>query len=165
MDRRYLYKHISLQEAHTILYSSTVNQITQLMHNGWPPVTDCQALRRARFTHLGDKMTTTLADENLKCFFLNKNVWTLIKISLWLLLKGPVDNIPALVQIMIWHRPSDKPLFEPMMVSYRWIYPSVGLAELNRGPLRDPAVILNYELPNTHQGYHQHFQFNHTELH
>ena len=29
--------------------------------------------------------------------------------------KGPIDNIPALVQIMAWRRPGDKPLSEPMM--------------------------------------------------
>ena len=29
--------------------------------------------------------------------------------------KGPINNIPALFQIMAWHRPGDKPLFEPMM--------------------------------------------------
>ena len=31
--------------------------------------------------------------------------------------KGPINNIPALVQIMAWRRPGDKPLSEPMMVS------------------------------------------------
>ena len=31
--------------------------------------------------------------------------------------KGPIDNIPALVQIIAWHWPCDKPLSEPMMVS------------------------------------------------
>ena len=31
--------------------------------------------------------------------------------------KGPINNIPALVQIMAWRRSGDKPLFEPMMVS------------------------------------------------
>ena len=30
--------------------------------------------------------------------------------------KGPITNIPALVQIMAWRRPGDKPLSEPMMV-------------------------------------------------
>ena len=30
---------------------------------------------------------------------------------------GPINNIPALVQIMVWRRPGDKPLFEPLMVS------------------------------------------------
>ena len=31
--------------------------------------------------------------------------------------KGQVNNILAVVQIMAWHRPDDKPLSEPMMVS------------------------------------------------
>ena len=31
--------------------------------------------------------------------------------------KGSINNIPALVQIMAWRRPGDKPLSEPMMVS------------------------------------------------
>ena len=30
--------------------------------------------------------------------------------------KGPINNIPALVQIMAWCRPGDKPLSEPMIV-------------------------------------------------
>ena len=39
-----------------------------------------------------------------------------IKISLQFVPKGPINNIPALVQIMAWCRPGDKPLYEPMMV-------------------------------------------------
>ena len=31
--------------------------------------------------------------------------------------KGAINNIPAIVQIMSWRRPGDKPLSEPMMVS------------------------------------------------
>ena len=31
--------------------------------------------------------------------------------------KGPINNIPSLVQIMVWHRPEAKPLSEPMIVS------------------------------------------------
>ena len=31
--------------------------------------------------------------------------------------KGPINNIPALVQIMAWRRPGDKPLSEPVMLS------------------------------------------------
>ena len=38
-----------------------------------------------------------------------------IKISLKFIPKGPINNIPALVQIMAWRRPGDKPLSEPMM--------------------------------------------------
>ena len=52
-----------------------------------------------------------------KCIFLNKNIGILIKILLKFSSKGPINNIPALVQIMAWCRPGDKPLSEPMMVS------------------------------------------------
>ena len=48
--------------------------------------------------------------------FLNENVWILVKLSLKFVPKDPVNTIPALVQIMAWRRPGDKPLFEPMMV-------------------------------------------------
>ena len=56
------------------------------------------------------------ADDIFKCIFLNENVWISIKISLKFVPKGPINNIPALVQIMAWCRPGDKPLSEPMMV-------------------------------------------------
>ena len=55
------------------------------------------------------------ADDIFKCFFLNENVWIPIKTSLKFVPKGPINNIPALVQIMAWRRPGDKPLSEPMM--------------------------------------------------
>ena len=58
-----------------------------------------------------------LADDTFKRIFLNENVTISIKISLKFVPKGPVNNIPALVQIMAWRRPGDKPLSEPMMVS------------------------------------------------
>ena len=35
-----------------------------------------------------------------KCIFLNENVWFFIKISLKFVPKGPINNIPALVQVM-----------------------------------------------------------------
>ena len=57
------------------------------------------------------------ADDIFKCIFSNENVWILIKISLKFVPKGPINNNPALVQIMAWRRSGDKPLFEPMMVS------------------------------------------------
>ena len=55
-------------------------------------------------------------DDIFKCIFLNENVWILNKISLKFVLKGPINNIPALVQLMAWRRPGDKLLSEPMMV-------------------------------------------------
>ena len=57
------------------------------------------------------------ADDIFKRIFLNENVLISIKISLKFVPKGPINNIPALVQIMAWRRPGDKPLPEPMMVS------------------------------------------------
>ena len=36
--------------------------------------------------------------------------------------KGPIYNIPALVQIMAWCRTGDKPLSEPMMVQFTEAY-------------------------------------------
>ena len=57
------------------------------------------------------------ADDIFKCIFLNENVWIPIKISLKFVPQGPINNIPALVQIMAWRRPGGKPLSEPMMVS------------------------------------------------
>ena len=57
------------------------------------------------------------ADNSFKCIFLNENVWILIKIPLKFVPKGPKNDIPALIQIMAWRRPGDKPLSEPMMIS------------------------------------------------
>ena len=56
------------------------------------------------------------ADDIFKCIFVNENVWIPIKFSLKFVLKGRINNIPALVQIMAWRRPGDKPLSEPMVV-------------------------------------------------
>ena len=48
--------------------------------------------------------------------FLNENMWIFINISPKWIPKGPINNIQALVEIMAWRRPGDKPLAEPMMV-------------------------------------------------
>ena len=57
------------------------------------------------------------ADDIFKCIFVNEDVWISIKISLKFVPKGPINNIPALVQIMAWRRAGDKPLSGPMLVS------------------------------------------------
>ena len=57
------------------------------------------------------------ADDTFKCIFLNETFRISIKISLKFVPKDPINNIPALVQIMTWRRSGDKPLSEPMMVS------------------------------------------------
>ena len=55
-------------------------------------------------------------DDIFKCIFFSENVWISLKISLRFVPNGPINNIPALVQIMAWRQPSDKPLSEPMVV-------------------------------------------------
>ena len=76
------------------------------------------------------------ADDTFKRIFLNENVRISIKISLKFVLKGPINNNPALVQIMAWRRWGDKPLSEPMMVSLlthicvarpQWVNCSLGI--------------------------------------
>ena len=66
-------------------------------------------------------MAAIFADDIFKCLFLNECVLISNKISLKFICKGPINNIPALVQIMAWCRPGDKPLSEPMMTGDRWI--------------------------------------------
>ena len=55
-------------------------------------------------------------DDIFKCIFFNENVWISLKISLKFVPNIWINHIPALVQIMAWCRPGDKPLSEPMMI-------------------------------------------------
>ena len=50
--------------------------------------------------------------------FLNENDRISIKVSLKFVSKGPIDNIPAMIQIMAWHRTGDNPLPEPMLTQF-----------------------------------------------
>ena len=55
------------------------------------------------FTHLPlDEMAAILADDIFKCIFFNEKFCILIKISVKFVPKGPIDNNPALVQILAW---------------------------------------------------------------
>ena len=80
------------------------------------------------------------ADDTFKCIFLKENVRISIKISLNFVPKSPIDNIPALFQIMAWRRPGDKPLSEAMIVSLlthicvawpQWVKPPECVSEIN----------------------------------
>ena len=57
------------------------------------------------------------AGDIFKCILFNEDVWIPIKISLKFIPKGAINNILAMVQMMAWRRPGDKPLSEPMVVS------------------------------------------------
>ena len=57
------------------------------------------------------------ADDIFKRIFLNEDILISIDILLNCVPEGQINNIPALVQVMAWRWPDDKPLSEPMMVS------------------------------------------------
>ena len=78
-----------------------------------PSTLTCNFLNTLRPTQNGRHFP----DDIFKCIFFNENVWISIKISLTFVPKGPINNIPALFQIMAWRRPVGKPLSEPMMVN------------------------------------------------
>ena len=67
-------------------------------------------------------MATILADDIFKCIFLNENDIIPIKISLKIVPRSPIDNKPALVQVMAWRRIGDKPLHVPMMIQFTDAY-------------------------------------------
>ena len=79
-------------------------------------ITFCPLFHHA-LTHEAETNGRHFPDDIFKCIFLNENVWIAMKISLKFVLKGPINNNPALVQIMAWRRPGDKPLSEPRMES------------------------------------------------
>ena len=55
------------------------------------------------------------ADDIFWCIFVNEKFCILIKFSLKFVPNGPIDNNPALLQIMAWRRIGDKPFSEPML--------------------------------------------------
>ena len=55
-------------------------------------------------------------DDIFKWIFFNENVWISINISLKFVPRGPINDIPTMVQVVACRRPGDTPLSEPMMV-------------------------------------------------
>ena len=71
----------------------------------------CSTIQGSVLTYWGrDKMAAIFQTTFSKLFFMNENSWISIKMSLVFVHRGPINNIPALVQTMAWHRPGDKPL-------------------------------------------------------
>ena len=67
-------------------------------------------------THWGREKLPPFSGRLFKCIFLNENVYISIEISLEFVLKGSINNIPILAQIMAWRRPDVTLSSEPMMV-------------------------------------------------
>ena len=65
-----------------------------------------------------------LAHDMFKCNFVNQKFCIFIPMSLrWdLFLKGSINNISSLVQIMAWRRSGDEPLVETMLAQFTDAY-------------------------------------------
>ena len=73
-------------------------------------------------THLPlDKMAAILKDNIFKCIFSNEK--QILKLVTWI----PIDNEPALVQVMAWRRTGDKALPVSMMIQFTdALYAAIG---------------------------------------
>ena len=82
------------------------------LNPGLAPLSLCGTL-----THWGrDKMAAISQTTLSNAFSSMKMLRVSIEISLKFVPNGPINNITALVKIMAWRRPGDKPLSEPMMI-------------------------------------------------
>ena len=96
------------------------------------------------------------ADDVFKWIFLNENVLISIKMSLKFVPRGPISNIPALVQIMGWRLPGDKPLSEPIMVRLmthicvtrpQWVkHVHIGTCYILDKGLHNPIEVFRFQL-------------------
>ena len=71
------------------------------------------------------------ADNIFKHIFLNENVKISMQISLKFVPKGPIDNKPALVQVMAWRQTGNKATTWTNADGVHWrIYAALGWDEL-----------------------------------
>ena len=99
--------------------------------NGWVNTREAGELRHHRAHYDVIVMRS-------ECFHLKSSSWRTFRVSTttsdWkftgVSTKSTINNIPALVQIMAWCRPGDKPLYEPWWLDYRRIYASLVLNEI-----------------------------------
>ena len=82
----------------------------------WPSSLSPYGVTRAQWVNTL-RPSKMAARWHLKLILLNENVCISIEISLKFVTRCPINNILALVQIMAWRRPGDKPLSEPMVVT------------------------------------------------
>ena len=65
-----------------------------------------------------DNMAAIFADDNFRCIFLDENDRIPIRVSLKIVPKSLIDNIPALVYVMARRWTGDKPLHEPTLTQF-----------------------------------------------
>ena len=87
----------------------------------WPFV---RGIHRSPRIHLNppDWIATVLADDIFKSIFSNENDRIPFPISLKFVPRSPIDDNPAWVHVMAWHRIGDRPLSEPMMLQFTHAY-------------------------------------------
>ena len=84
-------------------------------------------------THWGQDKMADICSRLFKLIFLHGNCRISIQISLKFVPNGPIKNKLVLVQIIVWHRPGDKP--EPMMayITYAYMRHSVSMMTSSNG--------------------------------
>ena len=73
----------------------------------------------------------------------NINIWMSNKISLKYVPWSLIDNMSALVQIMAWRHPGDKPLSEPV---HRRIYAALGGDELTAIGISQERILVTNQV-------------------
>ena len=106
---------MSNQIPHKTLGCDYLYMLLSQVNNVWHVRELAGILQGSEFNTLRPRQGRHHFSDIFKCIFLNENVWLPIKISLKFVPKGPINNIPALVQIMAWRRPGDKSSSEPMV--------------------------------------------------
>ena len=90
----------------------------------WAPSWECRHANKlviigpphALLIHLGQDKMTDISRRHFQTF--KENVWISIKISLKFVPKGPINNIPVMVQKMAWPCSGARPLSELILVIF-----------------------------------------------
>ena len=84
----------------------------------WIPHTITSVNMHRTLTHWGRDTKTDISQTAFSNAIFDEIVGISINISLKCIFKGQINNIPTMVQIMVLRRPRDKPLSEPLMLSF-----------------------------------------------
>ena len=102
---------------HGRVWMKTSNSVSEMYFLQRPEISPHIMITHIINTFSPGRNCCHFADGNSKCILWNKNVRFLFSISLHVVPKVGISNIPALVHIMAWHPPANKPLSKAMVVS------------------------------------------------
>ena len=109
-------------------------------------------------------------DDIFKYTWVNDKKLSSNEIWLKFVLKSPIDNVPAVVQIMAWHRRGDKPLSELMMaqITDAYVFHSASMSWLVQ-PIyfsvnTNCIIVVHLRAINRHTHTHTHLH-THTHTH